>query len=493
MIGTNIVGIVKKDTFSYPDKEELFRPGERYPEYIFEEYSTLRNEIYDAVRESIKIMGLDRGRIGEKEWNPFGDFIMPGMTVLIKPNLVMDINRAGAGTDCLYTHPSVVAPIIDYTIKALGGRGKIIVGDAPVQECNFEKLIQDSGYQELISYYQKKGVDILLLDLRGAASVEKNGIYHLEERTNSKGTIIDLKQDSEFYELDEEIKKRLRITNYNPETVSGHHTGDTNEYMISSCVMDADVIINVPKPKTHRIAGMTAALKNFVGINVRKEYLPHHTMGDHSTGGDESDIDGVILNLRSKCLDNKNRCQDREKYIQAKIWLLGVRIFSLAIKNKSKYREGCWYGNNTICKTIADINKIVYYADQNGEMQKKPQRKVLIIADMIVSGQGNGPLNPHPKNVGMIVIGDNPVYVDETIAKVMGFDSRKIPTLQLIKKTTGKKYSLLEKDEEILIRSNTNYDGKRLDEIVMENIDAFEPASGWKDHIELIDKGVKTL
>ena len=75
----------------------------------------------------------------------------------------------------------------------------------------------------------------------------------------------------------------------------------------------------------------------------------------------------------------------------------------------------------------------------------------------------------------------------------MGFDSRKIPTLQLIKKTTGKKYSLLEKDEEILIRSNTNYDGKRLDEIVMENIDAFEPASGWKDHIELIDKGVKTL
>lgn len=75
--------------------------------------------------------------------------------------------------------------------------------------------------------------------------------------------------------------------------------------MISSCVMDADVIINVPKPKTHRIAGMTAALKNFVGINVRKEYLPHHTMGDHSTGGDESDIDGVILNLRSKCLDNK--------------------------------------------------------------------------------------------------------------------------------------------------------------------------------------------
>ena len=80
MIGTNIVGIVKKDTFSYPDKEELFRPGERYPEYIFEEYSTLRNEIYDAVRESIKIMGLDRGRIGEKEWNPFGDFIMTGNT-----------------------------------------------------------------------------------------------------------------------------------------------------------------------------------------------------------------------------------------------------------------------------------------------------------------------------------------------------------------------------------------------------------------------------
>ena len=175
------------------------------------------------------------------------------------------------------------------------------------------------------------------------------------------------------------------------------------------------------------------------------------------------------------------------------VYIRNVRYGSLQYSLNKEYLLSRIKVGYKVNDFLYDINKIVYYADQNGEMQKKPQRKVLIIADMIVSGQGNGPLNPHPKNVGMIVIGDNPVYVDETIAKVMGFDSRKIPTLQLIKKTTGKKYSLLEKDEEILIRSNTNYDGKRLDEIVMENIDAFEPASGWKDHIELIDKGVKTL
>ena len=43
----------------------------------------------------------------------------------------------------------------------------------------------------------------------------------------------------------------------------------------------------MPKPKCHRKAGMTSALKNFVGANVRKEFLPHHTMGSIKEGGDE--------------------------------------------------------------------------------------------------------------------------------------------------------------------------------------------------------------
>lgn len=50
--------------------------------------------------------------------------------------------------------------------------------------------------------------------------------------------------------------------------------------------MEADVIINIPKPKCHRLAGMTAALKNMVGVIYDKNSLPHRKIGSVEEGGD---------------------------------------------------------------------------------------------------------------------------------------------------------------------------------------------------------------
>ena len=50
--------------------------------------------------------------------------------------------------------------------------------------------------------------------------------------------------------------------------------------------LEADVIINLPKLKTHQKAGITCALKNLIGINGNKEYLPHHRIGGFELGGD---------------------------------------------------------------------------------------------------------------------------------------------------------------------------------------------------------------
>ena len=36
-----------------------------------------------------------------------------------------------------------------------------------------------------------------------------------------------------------------------------------NEYCISNTILDADVIINIPKLKTHKKAGITVCLKKF--------------------------------------------------------------------------------------------------------------------------------------------------------------------------------------------------------------------------------------
>ena len=38
--------------------------------------------------------------------------------------------------------------------------------------------------------------------------------------------------------------------------------------------------------KTHEKAGLTGAMKNLVGVNGHKEYLPHHMEGSFFSGGD---------------------------------------------------------------------------------------------------------------------------------------------------------------------------------------------------------------
>ena len=49
----------------------------------------------------------------------------------------------------------------------------------------------------------------------------------------------------------------------------------------------ADVVISLPKMKTHKKTGVTLSIKNFVGITADKNYLPHHTWGSPKHGGDD--------------------------------------------------------------------------------------------------------------------------------------------------------------------------------------------------------------
>ena len=192
--------VLYKTNHMYYFREGSFRPSKKYPEYVFSEISDSENFVYDAVRESFRMMGLDLEHYGMKEWNPLSEFIESGDTVLIKPNMVMHINTSGEGEECLYTQPSVVAPVVDYVVKALNGRGKIIVADAPMQACDFDKLIKDSGYDKLVDFYKKNinNISIELKDMRGIRSVRQNGLYVYQENSNQKGIVVQLNEDSEF-------------------------------------------------------------------------------------------------------------------------------------------------------------------------------------------------------------------------------------------------------------------------------------------------------
>ena len=193
----NSVAVVRGKAL-YPQKESLFRPSGRYPEYPFEEFSG-QNSVYEMVRECFHLLKMDETHFGQPRWNPLKEIVRPGDTVLIKPNMVRHINYSGAGEECLYTHPSVVAAVTDYVVIALKGTGKIIIADAPVQSCDFDILTRQSGYAELTAYYQKKGINISLLDLRNSRTCPDGNMPVPQvqtDETEDNGIVVKLNKKS---------------------------------------------------------------------------------------------------------------------------------------------------------------------------------------------------------------------------------------------------------------------------------------------------------
>ncbi len=488
----NKVVIVKERTYDY-HRNAPFRPSQKYPETPFDEISNEVNKIYPMVREGFRLMGYDKEHYSTSQWNPLGAIIKPGDTVVLKPNMVMDVNHiAELGTDCLYTQPSVVAAVLDYVIIALQGKGFIIVGDAPMQECKFDILVEQSGYLQMIQYIKNKlkqtAISISLVDFRELRSVVKNGIhYSVTERYEYSGDgafLVELGQNSEFSNLSKYAYDNIRISNYDPALLKEHHNSKTHEYKVSKEILSADVIINMPKPKVHRKGGVTIALKNLVGINCRKEYLPHHTNGSKEEGGDEYLNKSWAKRLSNKIVDKRNYHMQTSKNI-AKAYLYKVlgkfSDFLVRYTEKDDFQEGSWYGNDTISKTLVDLNKILLYADKKGVMQDTKQRNVLIVADMIISGEKEGPVSPSPKDVGIIAFGEDPVCFDEAIATLMGAKLELIHSINRARNLKGK-YLITKKDTRALLISNVmELNNKHLEELSDADLLYYIPSSGWID------------
>ena len=479
----------------YPDCQypntPPFNPDERYAEYPFgidNVESGFRNDIYRMIREIFVNSCMDIANYKSSMWNPLGEYIKPGNIVLIKPNLVMDDNLAEQDEiekmECLITHPSVVRCLFDYVYIALKGTGKIIIADAPVQDCDFVKLLTRSGYGDLFSELQKKATSQLKIDiedLRDTVLYNVDGKQRQIKKTNPnyRSKVIDLGNISKFTELD--YSKRYRITNYCANDVITHHNGKKNEYCVSDAMLQADVIINVPKPKTHRIAGYTAALKNMIGINTRKEYLPHHRKGAKEKKGDEYIGTHKVLKwINSSGNDLKNWALSKNISFMIDICNyvcrdVGKKLDKLENKRK---KFGMWYGNDTLWRTILDVNKIVYFANKQGKISSEEQRTILHFGDMVVCGEKEGPLQPSYKKVGGILFSDNPVSFDYCVVKIMGFDYKKLPTL-----SNALKYQELIKDNPNKIRlySNEIKFNNLVDNI--HNNFKFIPATGWYDYL----------
>lgn len=166
---TKNVYILDTNIYGYNNKE-YFNPNTIYPEAL--DFSIKSDkDVYDKVRQLFVMMELDKENIGKKSWNPFKDFIKEGDSVLIKPNLVKHINLKGT-VECMITNFSLIRPVIDYTILALNGTGNIIVGDAPVQDCDFNEIKLINNLEESIEKYKEIYPKIKLMDFRKNQNAE---------------------------------------------------------------------------------------------------------------------------------------------------------------------------------------------------------------------------------------------------------------------------------------------------------------------------------
>jgi hypothetical protein len=87
---------------------------------------------------------------------------------------------------------------------------------------------------------------------------------------------------------------------------------------------------------------------------------------------------------------------------------------------------GNWHGNETVYRTVYDLSKIIFLSDKNGTMQETPQRRFFSIIDGIIAGEKKGPLEPSPKPCGVILGGFDPIAVDLTATRLMGFNPERM-------------------------------------------------------------------
>ncbi len=217
-----------------------------------------------------------------------------GARVLLKPNMVEYDPGAVINTDPRLVAASVAA------LRRLGA-ADVVVAEGPGHRRDTGYVVEASG---LAGYLRDAGASFVDLNVARAGEVPLSAAY------TQLGTL-----------------------------------------WLPTAITSADLVVSMPKVKTHHWAGVTLSLKNCFGC------LPGRMYG----------------------------------------WPKNILH---------------WQG---IDASILDIAATV--------------RPDLVIADGIVGMQGDGPISGTPAPLGAVVVADDPVAADVTIARMIGFDPEKLPYL----------------------------------------------------------------
>ena len=220
-----------------------------------------------------------------------------GKRVLLKPNLV-DLPRDGRP---VVTNPAVIVAAAEAFRRR--GAAEVIVGDGPALQRDAYEIIDAAGLTPLLDEHGLRFVDLNVEDL---------------------------------------VRR----------SADGDATG-SHDIFLAATVAQADVLVSMPKMKTHHWAGASLSMKNMFGA------LPGAVYGWPRNRLHRRDLHGAVFDV-----------------------------------NRTRAPDYC-------------------------------------IVDGVVCMEGDGPIHGTPKDVGVVVLGDNAPAVDATAARIMGLRPGAIAYLQL--------------------------------------------------------------
>jgi hypothetical protein len=385
------------------------------------------------------------------------------------------------------TSSDLIRKVAERVCEQLGPSGELAICDAPQEDSSFERIANRLGLYEMASGLKRRfGVRVNVLDLRSRRTVLFGNavLRRVRLRGDPRGTVCyNLGTSSLLY--GHRGEGRYYGADYDTSTVNKHHQGTTHQYLISATPVESDIFINMPKLKTHKKTGVTLNLKNLVGINADKNWLPHFILGTpRETGGDQYPERTPNTHVESRAIRLAQRIAQSAPIPGAALFaalrFIGRSYFG---DTNVTIRSGNWHGNDTTWRMALDLNRCLLYGLPDGSLAKSRQRRYYSVIDGIIGMEGNGPLAGKPKRSDVVIGGEDPVTVDAVAARVMGFDWRKLPIIREAFRLSD--YPITSTPvEKIEVCSDVSTWNGRFLEIEEREFLKFEPHFGWLGHIE---------
>ncbi len=391
-----------------------------------------------------------------------------GKRLFLKPNWVRHDQKPDHDFWCLRTHDEFVLAALEYFLRLQPA--SVVIGDAPVQSCKWDLAINAGFTKQIADLSTRYNIPVTVKDYRRVTFDPSRNVVETNRSSLSDYTIFDLGRDSFLEPVSYSAPHPFRVTSYDPSRLAESHGPGYHRYCITNELFKSDLVISMPKIKTHQKAGITAALKNIVGLNGDKDYLPHHRKGGVADGGDCYPGTNFLRRRSEQLLDFANTRKGHFSYFIAV--RLAALLWRLSFPTRVHDLNAGWWGNDTTWRMVMDLNNIALYGNADGKIMPEVQRKFYSLCDGIIGGQGNGPLQPDPLNLGVVSFTNHSGMHDVVCALLMRFDYRKINMLRTV-------FNLSENDG---VRFFINNRPCALNDFQQQSIPTVPPP-GWVAHL----------